>query len=121
MGAAEGRPSILLHFVVAAVVAAALAAVVAAVVAAVGFASLSALAGTASSGLSRRRSTSAPGVRAKADAAAGPLAAADADLDPLFSLRKRTILDPLSCMIVFFSVARTVCFFLRNHDREGFG
>ena len=110
-GAAEGSPSILLHFVVVAVVAivaAALAAVVAAVVAAVGFASLSALAGTASSGLSRRRSTSAPGVRAKADAAAGPLAAADADLDPLFSLRKRTILDPLSCMIVFFSVARTV-------------
>ena len=79
-GAAEGRPSILLHFVVAAVVAAALAAVVAAVVAAVGFASLSALAGTASSGLALRLSTSAGCVSAVTDAAAaGPMADADAD------------------------------------------
>ena len=71
-GAAEGRPSILLHFVVAAVVVA--------VVAAVGFASLSALAGTASSGLALRLSTSAPYVSAVADAAAaGPMADADAD------------------------------------------
>ena len=65
MRAAEGRPSILLHFVVVAV----------------GFASLSALPGTASSGLSLRLRTSAPCVSAKADAAAGPLADADADAD----------------------------------------
>ena len=72
VGVAEGRPSILLHFVVAAVVVA--------VVAAVGFASLSALAGTASSGLALRLSTSAPCVSAVADAAAaGPMADADAD------------------------------------------
>ena len=71
--AAEGRPSILLHFVVAAVVVA--------VVAADGFASLSALAGTASSGLALRLSTSAPCVNAVADDAvvAGPTADADAD------------------------------------------
>ena len=65
-GAAFGRPlcvSIVLHFVVVAV----------------GFASLSALPGTASSGLSLRLRTSAPCVSAKAGAAAGPLADADAD------------------------------------------
>ena len=71
-GAAEGRPSILLHIVVAAVVVA--------VVAADGFASLSAVAGTASSGLALPLSTSAPCVSAVADAAAaGPMADADAD------------------------------------------
>ena len=86
VGAAEGRPSILLHFVVAAVVVAAViaavvavvasvvAVVVAAVAAAVGFASLFALAGTASSaGLSLPLGTSAPCVSAAADAAAGPI------------------------------------------------
>ena len=91
-GAAFGRPlcvSIVLHFVVdsvvaavvASVVASVLAAVVAAVVAAaaVGFASLSAVAGTASSGLALPLSTSAPCVSAVADAAAaGPMADADA-------------------------------------------
>ena len=84
VGAAEGRPSILLHFfvasVAASVVAAVVAAVVDAVVAAVGFASLSALAGTASSGLALRLSTSAGCVSAVTDAAAaGPMADADAD------------------------------------------
>ena len=84
-GAAEGRrPSILLHFVVASVVAVVVAADVAAVVdvvvAAVGFASLSALAGAASSGLALRLSTSAGCVNAVTDAAAaGPMADADAD------------------------------------------
>ena len=98
-GAAFGRPhkgsglpsaarplcvSIVLHFVVASVdasvVAAVVAAVVDAVVAAVGFASLSALAGTASSGLALRLSTSAGCVSAVTDAAAaGPMADADAD------------------------------------------
>ena len=88
-GAAFGRPlcvSIVLHFVVAAVVVAAViaavvavvasvvAVVVAAVAAAVGFASLFALAGTASSaGLSLPLGTSAPCVSAAADAAAGPI------------------------------------------------
>ena len=73
-GAAFGRPlcvSIVLHIVVAAVVVA--------VVAADGFASLSAVAGTASSGLALCLSTSAPCVSAVADAAAaGPMADADA-------------------------------------------
>ena len=87
-----GRPSaarplcvsIVLHFVVVAVVAvvvpAVVAALVAAVVAAVDFASLFALAGTASSALALRFGTSAPRVSAVADAAAaGPMADADAD------------------------------------------
>ena len=92
----EGRPSaaphkgggqrpplyILLHFVVVSVVASIVAAVVAAVdavVAAVGFASMSALARTASSGLALRLSTSAGCVSAVTDtAAAGPMADADA-------------------------------------------
>ena len=69
---AEGRLSILLHFVVAAVAVA--------VVAADGFASLSAVVGTASSGFDLCLSTSAPCVSAVADAAAaGPMADADAD------------------------------------------
>ena len=63
-GAAASHASILLHFVVVAV----------------GFASLSALAGTASSGLALRLSTSAGCVSAVTDAAAaGPMADADAD------------------------------------------
>ena len=67
--------------VVASVVASVLAAVVAAVVAAaVGVASLSAVAGTASSGLAFCLSTSAPCLSVVADAAAaGPRADADAD------------------------------------------
>ena len=69
-GAAEGRPSILLHIVVIAVVVA--------VVAADSFASLSAVVGTASSGLALCLSTSAPRVNAVADAAAaGPVADAE--------------------------------------------
>ena len=83
-GAVEGRPSILLNFVVDAIVAAVVpvdvAAVVAAVVVADGLASLSAVAWTASSGLALCLSTSAPCVSAVADAAAtGPMADADAD------------------------------------------
>ena len=107
-----GRPSaarplcvsIVLHFVVASVdasvVAAVVAAVVDAVVAAVGFASLSALAGTASSGLALRLSTSAGCVSAVTDAAAaGPMADADADdswhLPPVFVHVEDLCCEPL--------------------------
>ena len=86
-GAAFGRPlcvSIVLHFAVASVVVSVVVPVVVSVVVAVvaavvaadfGFASLSAVVGTASSGLDLCLSTSAPCVSAVADAAAaGPMA-----------------------------------------------